>query len=57
MQRQGVCDALVPRRRCAEQHAVELGPLVEQVQIVLPRVADGAVKGQRAVGEFGGVDR
>ena len=35
--------------------AVELGALVKQVQVVLPRVADGAVQGERRIGQIGRV--
>ena len=49
------CDPLIPGLGTAEQHAVELGPLVEQLKVVLPGVADGAVHGECGVGQFGAV--
>src|SRR4030088_346660 len=48
-QRQPVGEAFVPRLRGTEQALLELRPLVQQVQVVLPRVADRAVKGERGV--------
>src|SRR6202023_607842 len=50
-QSESIGDALVPRRRDAVQVLVELGPLVEQLQVVLPGVADRAVQRQCTVGD------